>query len=32
VLSRGWHAWRRLVPKVGTSNQDRTVSLKGYSA
>jgi len=23
-----WHAWRRLVEKVGTSNQDRTVSLK----
>jgi len=23
-----WHAWRCLVAKVGTSNQDRTVSLK----
>jgi len=23
-----WHAWRRLVAKVGTSNQDRTISLK----
>jgi len=27
VLSRG-EAWRRLVAKVGTSNQDRTISLK----
>jgi len=26
--SRVWHAWRRLVGKVGTSNQDRTISLK----
>jgi len=23
-----WHAWRRLVAKVGTSNHDRTISLK----
>jgi hypothetical protein len=23
-----WHAWRCLVAKVGTSNQDRTISLK----
>ena len=23
-----WHAWRRLVAKVGTSNSDRTVSLR----
>ena len=23
-----WHAWIRLVAKVGTSNQDRTISLK----
>ena len=23
-----WHAWRRLVAKVGTSNPDRTISLK----
>jgi len=23
-----WHAWRHLVAKVGTSNQDRTISLK----
>ena len=23
-----WHAWRRLVAKVGTSNQDCTISLK----
>jgi len=23
-----WHAWRRLVAKVETSNQDRTISLK----
>ena len=23
-----WHAWRRLVTKVGTSNQDHTISLK----
>jgi len=22
------HAWKRLVAKVGTSNQDRTISLK----
>jgi len=27
-----WHAWRRLVVKVGTSNPDRTISLKGCSA
>jgi hypothetical protein len=27
-----WHAWRRLVAKVGTSNQDRTISLEGWSA
>ena len=26
------HAWRRLVAKVGTSNHDRTISLKGCSA
>jgi len=23
-----WHAWRRLVAKVGTSNSDRTISLR----
>jgi len=23
-----WHAWRHLVAKVGTSNPDRTISLK----
>jgi len=23
-----WHAWRCLVAKVGTSNRDRTISLK----
>ena len=27
MLSRG-DAWRRLVAKVGTSDQDRTISLK----
>jgi len=27
-----WHAWRRLVAKVGTSNPDRTISLEGCSA
>jgi hypothetical protein len=27
-----WHAWRRLVAKVRTSNPDRTIGLKGYSA
>jgi len=27
-----WHAWRRLVAKVGTSNPYRTISLKGCSA
>jgi len=32
VLSRGDNAWRRLVAKVGTSNPDRTISLKSCSA
>jgi hypothetical protein len=27
-----WHAWKRLVAKVGTSNPYCTISLKGYSA
>jgi hypothetical protein len=27
-----WHAWGRLVVKVGTSNPDRTISLEGCSA
>jgi len=27
-----WHAWRRLVAKVGTSNPDRTISFKGCRA
>jgi hypothetical protein len=27
-----WHAWRRLVAKVGMCNPDRTVSLEGCSA
>jgi hypothetical protein len=26
-----WHAWSRLVAKVGTSNPDRKISLEGYS-
>jgi len=32
VFSRGDTRGRRLVAKVGTSNPDRTISLKGCSA